>query len=544
MPRAVVTVTIGEEYEKLGTISHASLRAYAERIDAEFVVLDKQRVSKTTPHWEKLQLHDLLRKYERIVYLDTDLLVRDDCPNLFELVPPTYLGAFNEAPFTGGRELSLYQSLNDYGLTAPKWDGSYYNTGVMVISRHQRHLFAPVEEEHRKMVGADTFFEQGLLNARIAAKQVPVFRLPAKFNRMTCYDGVDGLPRHAAYIMHYAGCPNYGHMRQLMADDLKIWETASPDYAFKRQVWLEITGGIGDQLCAEPTVRWFMENMAEGCDVTLTTHWPELFQHIEGLTIGEHGMAWDKDVLPFRRNSLPPPESLFQVHVSSLLCHQTDFASLAVLRRTLPLDDRRIRLEPTLEGFSEAVDVVGIRSFDELIAVHPGAHWPSKTFPDKWWQDVVDGLHEAGAQVCLIGQDGVDRGTVQVEARAGMIDTRNLLSLRGLISLLCGVGVLVSNDSAPVHIAGAFDAPWIVLIPTCKAPEHVLPYRYGSPFWRASALYKKLTLDDVPQSPWIQEQVLADEAPEDWSKYLPEPKQVVQEAMKHVGYNVDKRKDR
>jgi ADP-heptose:LPS heptosyltransferase len=90
--------------------------------------------------------------------------------------------------------------------------------------------------------------------------------------------------------------------------------------------------------------------------------------------------------------------------------------------------------------------------------------------------------------------------------------------------------VLVSNDSAPVHIAGAFDN-WIVLIPSCKHPDHVLPYRNGASAGRNIALYKKLTLDDLDSQPTIIYGSTAEKIKDDWQRYLPDPESVVERVL-------------
>ena len=83
MRTAVVTLTTGPVFEAMAEVSHPTLKAYAERIGAEFVVLsDEDAARHSTPHWAKLKLGDLLNRYDRIIYLDTDILVREDCPDL------------------------------------------------------------------------------------------------------------------------------------------------------------------------------------------------------------------------------------------------------------------------------------------------------------------------------------------------------------------------------------------------------------------------------------------------------------------------------
>ena len=82
----------------------------------------------------------------------------------------------------------------------------------------------------------------------------------------------------------------------------------------------------------------------------------------------------------------------------------------------------------------------------------------------------------------------------------GVIDLRNLLNLRELITLISQAKLLISNDSAPVHIAEAFDN-WIFLIPSCKHPDHILPYREGGQYHKAKVFYKRLTCDDINSTP-------------------------------------------
>ncbi len=136
----VLTIAVGDDYLQMASYTHPTIKAYAERIGADFLCIDESNTS--TPHWEKFQIFDLLNKYERIIYLDTDLIVRDDCPDLFEVVPVSELGMFNEAPFVpDGRQAAMYEVCKAHDTNVPDWDGKYYNSGVMVISRTHKYLF-------------------------------------------------------------------------------------------------------------------------------------------------------------------------------------------------------------------------------------------------------------------------------------------------------------------------------------------------------------------------------------------------------------------
>ena len=41
----------------------------------------------------KFRIHRRLTEYDRVLYLDADMMIRGDCPNPFEIVPPNRLGA-------------------------------------------------------------------------------------------------------------------------------------------------------------------------------------------------------------------------------------------------------------------------------------------------------------------------------------------------------------------------------------------------------------------------------------------------------------------
>ena len=213
--------------------------------------------------------------------------------------------------------------------------------------------------------------------------------------------------------------------------------------------------------------------------------------------------------------------------VSNLLCHTADYCSMALLRRTLPNSDKSIIRKVKEEWLRGAKKVCG-EDLENLVVVHAGKHWESKTFPTSWWQEVVDGLKKEGMKICLIGKNDLTRGVLPVIAREGMIDARDLLSLEELIALLSKAKILLSNDSAPVHLAGAFDN-WIVLIPSCKHPDHIIPFRNGVQYQKAKALYKRLVLDDTPSAPTEVHGSSGRYINDDWSKYLPEVGEVVRE---------------
>ncbi|HRR49269.1 MAG TPA: glycosyltransferase family 9 protein [Bacteroidales bacterium] len=524
MKKAIVTLCVGDSYKLISNYSHPTIKKYADKIGADFIVYN-EHIS-DPPHYEKLIIiYDLLKKYDRLLWLDTDLIVRDDCPNLFEIVSSKELGIFNEAPYTD-RIPALMELNKLYNQNFET--GTYYNTGVMVLSKIHRNVFYPVTEIPFIQ---NSFGEQTFLNYRILKDDlVKVHKLNYRLNRMSCMDEFTGENRLSSYIVHYAGCPLPALMVELMRKDLEGWEKGKPDYKYKRSIFVQVGGGMGDQLCAEPVLRfirkWYPK---DSNDIYVTTHWPRLFEHLKDDFVVAEKFQTFNDVSLYRMETAPNENQLIWQFISHPLVHATDFASLATLRRTIPDIEKQIKLEVYDHEIEEVKSIY--EKPEELILVHPGRGWKSKTFPIEWWLAVINGLINEGYKVGIIGKHiGDDQGYVDVKCPKGAVDFRDMLSIGGLIALISMSPIVVTNDSSPVHIAGAFDN-WIVLIPTCKHPDHVLPYRKGSKSYKTLALYKRLTTDDIESLPTTIDGASVDIVPGDILDYIPEPEEVVKETI-------------
>lgn len=525
MKTAVITISVGDRFQRIASLTHPTLKAYADRIGADFLVIDKPKISKTTPHFEKFQFYHLLNEYERILYLDTDLVIRPDCPNLFELVPYSKLGAFNEGAFTDRTE-AMRLIAQQYQTSIKEWKRQYYNTGVMVLSRAHKFLFKPPVEE------ICNFYEQSYLNLQIINAKTPIQDLTYKFNRMSIMDPITGEHRLASHIIHYAGCPGGDDfLLDLIGKDLKKWEVDAPEYKYPKNIRYRIHGGIGDAICAEPVARHLNETIYPNDNIIVETWFPGLFKHLKCNVIGISDFKPEFDTPYHKIDSMVNEEHVAWQIMSPNLMNTTDFISLVSLRKILPDDVRQIRLAVTSEDIAEVIDVTKAQNLSELILVHPGKGWNSKTFPKKYWQDILDGLVKAGKKVAVIGKSiSNEQGTVEIDPPESVLDLRDLLSLSGLIALISQARVLISNDSAPIHIGSAFDN-YIILIPTCKHPDWVLNHRKGNRYHKAAALYKKLMSDEYKSDPMNLDGETVDKVPGDYMEYLPDPEVVVNKAL-------------
>jgi heptosyltransferase-2 len=118
----------------------------------------------------------------------------------------------------------------------------------------------------------------------------------------------------------------------------------------------------------------------------------------------------------------------------------------------------------------------GVRDGEPLIALAPGSVWATKRWPsyDALARELVALLPDA--RVVVLGAAGdaplAAAIGIAVQQRDGppIVDATGKLTLLGSAALLSRCAVLVTNDSAPLHLASAMNTPTVALFgPTVPA---------------------------------------------------------------------------
>jgi lipopolysaccharide biosynthesis glycosyltransferase len=237
--RALATMVIGNRHKNIFELTKNNMKDYAKKIGADFIIYDDQgyvvnnnssddisdrfesknmyiKKSKLeAPEYllhayskkyqdsttKKLKIVELLEKYERVLFLDCDILIRKDSPDIFDIVHPEKVGMFDEGTFfTNYKEDFMQDWCEKFSLDYSKWNGSYYNSGVTLFSRGHEKLFTPPKFTYK-----DMFYDQTHLNANIMEFDVPMQNLPYQFNRVFFIDGVVPDSRYESFFIHYAG---------------------------------------------------------------------------------------------------------------------------------------------------------------------------------------------------------------------------------------------------------------------------------------------------------------------------------------------------
>jgi len=514
----VVTFNIKNGIEE---ITLKRIKSYSKNINSDFVLMEINESYDNS----FFDVGSLLQKYDRVLFISPYVLVREDTPNLFDKVPSDELGAFNEGRYID-RNPQMRTAISYYNEKLVKdWEGKYYNTDVLVLSKIHRVLFK------NKNFNVDSFITP-YLNLKIHNNELKVTHLDYKFNRIEPLDSHVGISRLDSYMINYSDAP-LSMIKDIVEKDVRQWEIDSPNFKYKRNILIKLSAGLGDQIESEPVAR-FVRKIYPNANIYLTTHHPTMFYHLEKLGIKVYDYTnWPgvNDALLIMENNPSDGKSINRL--TQVLFHPTDFSSISMIRRTLPFEEKTIQLPLNIHDVESVIELTKNKPKDKkTIIVHPGKWWPSKTFPKDWWQKVVDLLSEKLC-VILIGKTlSEEQGYIDIECPKDGFDFRDFTTLGENVALISLSKVTLSNCSSPIHIAGAFDN-WIVLIPTSKHPDHVLPWRNGSQKYKTKSLYKKLLHDDleVRHTEFYFDTI--DKLPKgkNIDEYLPEPEDVVNEIL-------------
>lgn len=211
--------------------THGPMKEYAKKCDADFFIFDHDPVEMSHLNkyqfWRILEVKNLFEKgYDRILHLDTDVLVTPNAPNLFEVVDEDHIGVVFEDCGTRKNERlkRIKQIQAEFGNCG--WKSGYPNEGVMIFSKKHKNLF---ESINGKWVNTSNGPSQGHFGWKMHDEKMLVTSLSYKFNFMSMFSEQwnGNKSRFDAFFIHYAGGANFPDKGersriQIAIDDKKI----------------------------------------------------------------------------------------------------------------------------------------------------------------------------------------------------------------------------------------------------------------------------------------------------------------------------------
>jgi lipopolysaccharide heptosyltransferase II len=133
----------------------------------------------------------------------------------------------------------------------------------------------------------------------------------------------------------------------------------------------------------------------------------------------------------------------------------------------------------------EFLNELSIDSSRPIVGLHPGATWPNKRWPEKYFAELARQLCDRNVRVLITQGPGEESIVMEVmqqisplklpEARSQAITLLPVLSLRQLASVQQEMQVFISNDCGVMHLAVAVGTPTIGLFGPSQ-PHIWFPY--------------------------------------------------------------------
>ena len=134
------------------------------------------------------------------------------------------------------------------------------------------------------------------------------------------------------------------------------------------------------------------------------------------------------------------------------------------------------------------------------VVLAPTSRWPSKRWPGECWSALIEPLLKRGVgHLVLVGSPAERRQVRWLAlnpacAKGTVIDLVGSTSVGQTMAIVEGAGLVIANDSAPLHMAVGFSRPCVALFgPT--DPARVGPYGRPESVLRHSALAPQTALN-------------------------------------------------
>lgn len=206
MSKFAIVTRADENVKSYTDITFKSITKYADKCSADFVVLSNPApflTSDNKPHYRILELYKMFDKYDRILHLDSDMIINKNCPNLFDVVPEDSIGSIYEdvgsrAPDRRNKILKMQAHWGDVG-----WREGYTNAGTFMMSREHRNIFQSHNGEYWIAWGSADLH----MSYNIHKFGFNFHELGFEWNHMTMFSEPwnNHADRFKSNIIHYAG---------------------------------------------------------------------------------------------------------------------------------------------------------------------------------------------------------------------------------------------------------------------------------------------------------------------------------------------------
>jgi hypothetical protein len=292
--QAIVSIAIGDKYlVNWKRYCEANWRSYANKNGFDLICfeqpLDKsERASKRSPAWQKCLIlsQEAVRDYERVVWVDSDIMFNDCAPDITAGVHRDKVGAIDDGGFSEVFHKRIHklwptaipnstprEYYRRYGL--PDDCDKAVNTGVLVLSPfYHRDILEHVYDNYEEKGGREWHMEQRPLSYELLKRDLVQF-LDPRFNVMLPVEEIV----HYPFLLPPPAPPDpKGLLARIERKVRKMLPVSSPDQTFRiaavntiyqSSYFMHFGGKIDDMALVNPGASsWWNVSNAATTEVT------------------------------------------------------------------------------------------------------------------------------------------------------------------------------------------------------------------------------------------------------------------------------------
>lgn len=142
MKKRVYVLNINNYLPEVCKITLPLIKNYADKLGAEFMIIDEQKTPDLPVTYEKLQIYELGKDYDWNILIDADMVIHPNMYNVFRFLPTGYIGVWHQY---NGR--ILHENL-DLGIA----------TNFLVVPRTHHEVWKPFDNPYERLKGLERKF--------------------------------------------------------------------------------------------------------------------------------------------------------------------------------------------------------------------------------------------------------------------------------------------------------------------------------------------------------------------------------------------------
>ena len=276
MKKAIFTLAIGDNPMYQAAI--LSFKHYAEKVGADLIISDQLHYPikienptyNASPAWtEKLRIGELLETYDRVLYVDADVLITPHARNVFDLYTDLQTAYWFDEGIIQEREQDVAMVCDALGKVDWPLKSNrpiYYNAGIILTSSQCPLFKKTTLDDLHKVCNKITHYDQSYFNYTLHKNGIAHSSFDKAFNRMDMF-GKEGYLD--ADFIHYAGKGYAKNSRrrdvQFLKDFAQLYKglvSESEIEQLKDKAWDNFLSTV---YAKYPLPNWLIELCSERC---------------------------------------------------------------------------------------------------------------------------------------------------------------------------------------------------------------------------------------------------------------------------------------